>query len=656
MASITLPWVPRDTEKLSSYRETAIRWLVIIALAHIPIILGAWLLLDPLSTKPADLDDWKVLLIPPLCLGSIGGLLLFAGAAFAVYAYEFIGRILTAPWVAFIIFIGAIGGIILGVWLHAEILLFVQTKLTPAAESVTVPLIGLQYDHTVLSIYRSGIENLVIDLPLLGSISADTPIIGKFYVLLAYLMFPLQFPIVRDLVAVGGIIGFISLIPGFGIWWERKVAGRIQSRMGPMRAGGWHGWAQSAADGIKLAFKEDYVPPGGDGVLFRLAPYVTFIPPICAFIALPFATAWVFRDLDVALIFILAMLGIEVMGVILAGWASNNKWSVYGAMREACQMVSYEVPLGISLICGVLAAGTLNMVELGFLQGGGIQDWYIFHNPFLFAAFFTYFVASLASCKRAPFDLPESESELVSGFHTEYSGLRFSFFFFAEYAGMFVVGVVSAYLFLGGWNSPLGSNDLLYILIGYDPAISGEAYMDGTLANAYGWKEIAEGMGLSSVGLIILNLYSLFWVAFKAFCLVFIQIWLRWTLPRIRIDQVLYTCVKVLLPISLVLLIGTAVWVALVPQAEGPAVNGQVMHHWGHLVAEETPIIQQATQWLLTALGLVLIVAFFLVIFGAFLNRDKAPKKSFFDEEMPVTNDVAYNPGPATEEGEAQPA
>src|SRR3989440_2596914 len=142
------------------------------------------------------------------------------------------------------------------------------------------------------------------------------------------------------------------------------------------------------------------------------------------------------------------------MGVILPGWASNNKWSVYGAMREACQMVSYEIPLGISIIVGVMTAGTLSMVRLGHLQGGGLHTWLIYRNPFAFLAFFVYFVASLASNKRAPFDLPESESELVAGFHTEYSGLRFSFFFFAEYAAMFVIGGVQSSLFLcGGCDS-----------------------------------------------------------------------------------------------------------------------------------------------------------------------------------------------------------
>ena len=227
---------------------------------------------------------------------------------------------------------------------------------------------------------------------------------------------------------------FISaamLIAMFSIWWERKVAGHMQSRLGPNRVGPI-GILQSLADGIKLILKEDLVPKDADWLLFRLAPYLAFAPAFAAFVALPFGPDFTFEPrLNVGVFWILAILSVEVMGVILAGWASNNKWSVYGAMREACQMVSYEIPLGISIIVGVMAAGTLNLVHLGHVQGGGLHTWLIYRHPFAFAAFFVFFIASLASNKRAPFDLPESESELVAGFHTEYSGLRWSFFFMA---------------------------------------------------------------------------------------------------------------------------------------------------------------------------------------------------------------------------------
>jgi NADH-quinone oxidoreductase subunit H len=233
----------------------------------------------------------------------------------------------------------------------------------------------------------------------------------------------------------------------------------------------------------------------------------------------------------------------EVLGVILAGWGSNNKWSVYGAMREACQMVSYEIPLGLSIIVGVMAAGTLNMVDLSHQQSGGLHTWLVFRNPFVFLAFFVYFVASLAANKRAPFDLPESESELVAGFHTEYSGMRWVFFFFAEYAAMFVVGGIQTALFLGGWNDPFG-------LIAH-------------------WHRqcVAEG---NTLGQILVNLAGCFIFLFKAAVLIFVQMWLRWTLPRPRIDQVLYACVKVLLPMACALLLGAGLWQLLVT---GPTVQ-----------------------------------------------------------------------------------
>lgn len=445
--------------------------------------------------------------------------------------------------------------------------------------------------------------------------------------------------------------GGISLIAMFSIWWERKVAGHIQGRLGPMHTGMWHGWSQSLADGIKLFQKEDLIPDGADKMLYRIAPYIAFAPIFAAFVALPFGPQLCFEgSFNNGLLYILAVLAVEVMAVILAGWGSNSKWAIYGAMREACQMVSYEVPLGLSLICAVLAAGTLNMVELGYLQGGGMQDWFVFHNPFLFFAFFLYFVASLASCKRAPFDLPESESELVAGFHTEYSGLRFSFFFFAEYAGMFVVGVVSTFTFLGGWNSPLGAFDPIYVDLNYNPIMAGIAYANGSMDAASGLTGMADAINTASgatgdhaitagqLGLV--NLYCMGWVLIKTFGLIFVQMWLRWTLPRIRVDQVMYTCIKVLLPMSLIALVGTAFWVALVPQAD--AIHKVTsLANWGHLDGD-TSGLQLITQIVLLLVGLGILGAIKLVVLYAFLTRDKHPRKSFFEKDMPVGNKIAW--------------
>jgi NADH-quinone oxidoreductase subunit H len=318
--------------------------------------------------------------------------------------------------------------------------------------------------------------------------------------------------LVRDVVVVVGLLAFACLVAIIGIWGERKVSGRIQSRLGPMRTGAWHGWAQSLADGLKFVQKEDLIPREADQPLFRLAPYVTLVPAFCAYLAIPFNLGWVFRDSDVGLLFVLAMLAVEVLGVIMAGWASNSKWSLYGAMRAACQLVSYEIPMGLSLLAVVLTVGSLNLMTLGRAQEGGWFSWLIFRNPFLFLAFFTYYIASLASCKRSPFDLPEGESELVAGFHTEYSGFRFVMFFFAEYVAMFAVSALAAILFLGGWNAPVP------------------------------------------------GLCSPLWFVAKSTFLVWVQMWFRWTLPRIRIDQVMHACVKYLLPLTLLLFVGSSLW------------------------------------------------------------------------------------------------
>ncbi|MFQ5462735.1 MAG: NADH-quinone oxidoreductase subunit NuoH [Phycisphaerae bacterium] len=451
-------------------------------------------------------------------LGLVGG----AVASMAKLVYAVAAPIVSQT--AGLVLISAIIVVCLGVWVHALVFGFVDVNILQRAGEMGVGVPAFAYfSPSTWGLPPSIIHDMLIAT---GGVAAD--LAGA----LQYLIWPVQFGFLRDLIAFGAIFGLFNLIPVYTIWWERKVAGRIQSRLGPMRVGGWHGWAQTPADGIKLLLKEDLIPEGADGPLFRVAPYFALIPAALAFVALPFGATYVFRELDVALVFILAMLGVEVVGVILAGWASNNKWSMYGAMREACQMVSYEIPMGLALLVPVVCVGTLSLRGIGEDQSGGWFSWLAFRNPFTFVAFVAYFIASLASCKRAPFDLPESESELVAGFHTEYSGFRWSLFFFAEYTAMFVVAALASILFLGGWNSPLPSS----------------------------W---GHGLGSAwwALGVKGLLFDGPIWLMFKAVFFIYLQLWLRWTLPRIRIDQVLYACIQVLLPLTMLTLFGATIWV-----------------------------------------------------------------------------------------------
>lgn len=321
------------------------------------------------------------------------------------------------------------------------------------------------------------------------------------------------------------------------IWLERKVSARIQDRLGPTRVGGRFGWLQPPADGLKLLCKEDIIPAAADRPLFRLAPYVSFCAAFCALPVLPFAEGWVVCRLDAALFFILAVMSIGIFGVILAGYASNSKWSLFGAMREAAQVVSYEIPLTLCVLAPVLLGGTLDLTELGKQQSGWFLNWYVFHNPFSFLAFWVYFTCAVASTNRAPFDLPEAESELVAGFMTEYSGFRWVVFFIAEYAAMFVVSGLAVVLFLGAWNGPLPIMTWL-----------GLRAENGALAAWFG------------------NLFGAANFIVKSLLCVTAMIWLRWTLPRLRIDQVMSTCLKYCLPLASVVLFGIMGWCYAFPQ------------------------------------------------------------------------------------------
>ncbi len=312
------------------------------------------------------------------------------------------------------------------------------------------------------------------------------------------------------------------------IWMERKIAGRIQDRLGPTRVGGKFGWLQTLADGLKLITKEDLMPDGADGLLFKLAPYLSFAASFTAFLALPFASGWAAQVLNISVFFVLAVLGLEVFGVILAGYGSGSKWAMFGAMREAAQVVSYEVPLALSVLVPVCLCGTMNLVTIADRQAGLFTNWLIFHDPFTFGVFGIFLVCALASVNRAPFDLAEAESELVAGFHTEYSGLRWSVFFMAEYGSMFVVSGLAVILFFGGWHGPIPIFELLASQAGFWPTY---------LAN------------LAGCGNFIL----------KTALGVTVMIWIRWTLPRPRVDQVITMCWKYCVPIAGVCFVGAVV-------------------------------------------------------------------------------------------------
>ena len=328
------------------------------------------------------------------------------------------------------------------------------------------------------------------------------------------------------------VIGYISVAGMFMIWWERKISAHIQVRLGPMRVGGWHGWAQSIADGIKLLLKEDIVPATADKLVFALAPIVVFATALATYVILPFGPGLWVKNLNIGVLYYISISSLTVVGIIMAGWSSNNKYSVLGAMRSAAQAVSYEVPLVVSVLGVIMIVGSLNMEAIVEYQSNRV--WGFFPGHWLvwgqIVGFLCYFTAALAECNRLPFDIPEAESELVAGFHVEYSGIRFSMFFLAEYANMILVSCIAAALFLGGWNAPAP-------FLQFHGSLEHLSWLSGVL-----------------------------WFAVKVYFFLFLFFWLRATLPRLRYDQLMRFGWKVMLPIALANIVITAIAAYLFPR------------------------------------------------------------------------------------------
>ena len=332
------------------------------------------------------------------------------------------------------------------------------------------------------------------------------------------------------------VFTFMAVNALVAVYFERKVSAFMQDRLGPMEVGifgfkggkkFWGGIGQTLADAIKLLVKEDTIPKDADRPLFILGPFIIFGAAFTAFIGLPIGYGLVISDFNIGVFFISAVSSVGVIGVILAGWASNNKWSLYGAMRSAAQIISYELPLGMSLLLVVMVVGSLQFSEIVLWQEQ--HRWFIIHSPFTVIAFFIFMISGVAEVNRTPFDLPEAESELVAGFMTEYSGFRWALFFLSEYANMVIISLMTAIVFLGGWLSP----------------VAGLLDMAGVPA---GWYYLSG------------PLWGIFWIFIKVATLIFIMMWFRWTFPRMRPDQLMYTAWKVFIPFALVNIFLVGIW------------------------------------------------------------------------------------------------
>lgn len=314
-------------------------------------------------------------------------------------------------------------------------------------------------------------------------------------------------------VTIGGVLTVV----------ERRISGFMMSRLGPNRVGP-QGALQWVADGIKLITKEDLIPDGADRTLFKIAPYFCLVGIFGTMVVFPWGKDVIVADLNVGLFYFISITALVVFGVLMAGWSSNNKWSLLGGMRAAAQIVSYEIPVGMGLLVPILISGTLSMSGIMAAQGWLPWEWMVFKSPFTVLSFIIFFIGSLAEANRTPFDLPEAESELVSGYCTEYTGFRYAVFFLSEWANLFVLGGLTTTVYLGGGNLP----------------------------------GVLEGYTILSVIVYLL----------KVSLIIFVVIWLRWTLPRFRIDQMMSLSWKYLLPGAFIAFLGQALYMLITQELQ----------------------------------------------------------------------------------------
>ena len=398
-------------------------------------------------------------------------------------------------------------------------------------------------------------------------------------------LLPFVFPVLFALV----IVAVLPLVAGYIVLVERKVMADMQVRLGPMRVGP-HGLLQPIADAVKLLLKEDIIPESADKLVFWGAPLISVTAAMLALAALPIGPFFQIADLNIGMLYILGISSLGIFGIVLGGWASNSHYSLMGALRSAAQLVSYETSAGMAIVGALLLAGTLSTRAIVQAQtDDGV--WFIFAAP---VGFFIYLVASIAETNRAPFDMPEAESELVAGYMTEYSGFRWALYFLAEYTNMVVVASIATTLFLGGWMRPFANTSFLNFLDYLPPLlmlwVAGYCFRRTPKQPVPVQKAFMAAVGLLCIavaGLLIMpmaapsgsflasskpGIHGAFWFLFKVGAYIYVFMWLRFTFPRYRFDQLMRLGWQFLVPLSIVNVMGIAVGLTLHRQLGWPAV------------------------------------------------------------------------------------